>query len=243
MTKKILFMIVSLALAAMVSGCGTTAKFVYPAQGTQLIQFQNGPGYQKKVAVVPFKDMRGDNNQAGTYFLYLIPLMPFGYGVYERPDAARMFNTVSEFEFNPSEDLAKAAALSLRESRLFKDAFFTFGGEKDKAELLFEGEIISTTYHGTMWTYGLSIEGPLLWIFGLPAGTSRNDLAMKMVVTDQSTGKRLWEKTYEKSDKIIQGLYYRYGHDVRAYSYMTQEIMNDVVTSLNQALLENQIKQ
>jgi len=49
--------------------------------------------------------------------------MPFGYSGYERPDAARIFNTIARFDFDPSEDLAKADAYSLRESGLFKDAF------------------------------------------------------------------------------------------------------------------------
>ena len=239
---KSLNLLIGILLAVTLSGCGTTAKFIYPAQGQRLTHFPDGPAYQKKVAVTPFKDMRADDNETSTYFLYLIPLMPFGYVNYERPDAARMFNSIGQFDFTPSEDLAKAAALSLRESNLFKDAFFTFGGDKDRADLVFEGEIISTTYRGTRWTYGLSIEGPLLWTIGLPLGTSRNDLALKLVVKDISTGKPLWEKTYERESKIIQGLYYNLGHDVRGYSYMTQDIMNDAVEDLNRSLQQKGIK-
>jgi len=69
--------------------------------------------------------------------------MPFGWGEYERPDADRMFNWIAEFDFDASEDLAKAAAYSLRKSRLFEDAFFTFGGDKENADYLLEGEMIS----------------------------------------------------------------------------------------------------
>ncbi|MCK5595677.1 hypothetical protein KAI19_05810, partial [bacterium] len=107
MKTKLITILLALSV---LSGCGTTAKFIYPAKGRNLIRFPDGPAYQKKVAVVPFEDMRGDKNQYGTYFLYLIPLMPFGYMEYERPDAARMFNTIAEFDFDMSEDLAKAAA-------------------------------------------------------------------------------------------------------------------------------------
>ena len=239
---KLVRIFTAFIMSIIMPGCGTTAKFIYPAQGSKLIHFTDGPAYQKKVAVTPFKDMRGDSNESSTYFLYLIPLMPFGYGTYERPDGARMFNSISQFDFNPAEDLAKAAALSLRESGLFRDAFFTFGGEKDKADFLLEGEIISTTYEGTLWTYGLSIEGPLLWILGLPLGTSKNDLILKLVVKDIATNNLVWEKTYEKSDKITQWLYSRLGHDIRGYAYMTQDVMNDAIASLNRTLQEKGIK-
>ncbi len=231
-----------LSFAVILSGCGTTAKYIYPAQGQRLINFPDGPAYQKRIAVTPFKDMRGDQNESSTYFLYLIPLMPFGYVNYERPEAARLFNTIGEFDFDAAEDLAKAAALSLRESNLFKDAFFTFGGDKDRADLLFEGEIISTTYRGTIWSYGLSAQAPILWLLGLPSGTSRNDLALKMQVKDIATGKPVWEKTYEKEHKITQWIYYRLGHDVRGYAYMTQDIMNDAVGDLNRTLQQKGIK-
>jgi hypothetical protein len=81
--------------------------------------------------------------QSGTLWLYLIPLMPFGWMECDRPEAARMFLTIVEFDFTPGEDLAKAAAYSLRRSNLFKDAFFTFGGGKDKADYILTGKIIA----------------------------------------------------------------------------------------------------
>lgn len=239
---KQMALIVLVSLTALVTGCGTTAKFVYPADGHNLVRFSAGPTYQRRVAVTPFEDMRGDRNVASTYFLYLIPLMPFGYGEYERPDAARMFNTINEFDFDASEDLAKAAAFSLKKSGLFTDAFFTYGGDKDKADLLLEGEMLSTTYRGTLWTYGLSVYGPLLWFLGLPAGTSNNDLKLWLKVTDLTTGNRVWEKNYEVNHKIVQGLYYRFGHDVKGYSYLMQEIMNDVINDINREFQKQDIK-
>ena len=241
MMRKIIFATLSLLILLLV-GCGTTAKFIYPAKGQNLIRFSDGPAYQKKVAVTPFEDMRGDENQAGTYFLYLIPLMPFGYGAYERPDAARMFNTISEFDFDASEDLAKAAAYSLRKSGLFVDVFFTFGGDKENADLLLEGEMLSTTYKGTLWTYGLSVYGPLLWFIGLPAGTSQNDIALSLKMTDIQTGDLVWEKNFDMSQKIVQGFYYKFGHDVKGYSYLMQEIMNDSIEDMNREFQERGMK-
>lgn len=230
MKRKLIIILLALSV---LSGCGTTAKFIYPAKGRNLIRFSDGPAYQKKIAVVPFEDMRGDKNQYGTYFLYLIPLMPFGYAEYERPDAARMFNTIAEFDFDMSEDLAKAAAYSLRKSGLFVDVFFTFGGDKEKAQLLLEGEVFSTIYNGKIFSYGLSAYGPLLWFFGLPAGTSRNNIVLNLKLTDLTTKEGVWEKNYNLTHKIVQGLYYHYGHDVRGYAYLMQEIMNDAIEDMN----------
>ncbi len=239
MKKFILFIIILMCF----TGCGTTAKFVYPAKGQNLIKFPSGPAYNKKIAVTPFEELRGDKNQSGTYWLYLIPLMPFGWGEYERPDAARMFNTIREFDFDPSEDLAKAAAYSLRKSNLFEDAFFTFGGDKEKADFLFEGEILSTEYRGSIWSYGLSAYGPLLWFLGLPAGRSHNDLTLNLRLKDIETGKLIWEKRYNKTNIVTQGLYYSFGHDVRYYTYLMQEVMNDSIEDMNRQLQRDKVAQ
>lgn len=233
---KIVRILSVLSAVLFLSGCGTTAKFVYPAKGSNLVNFPDGPIYDKKIAVTPFDDSRGDTNSAGTIFLYLIPLMPYGWVEYERPDAARMFLTIAEFDFTPSEDLAKAAAYSFRRSNLFKDAFFTYGGEKDKADYLFHGEIISTKYDGTMFSYGLSIYGPIFHYLGLPSGRSYNVLTLNLKLTDIKSSKILWDKNYDKAYAIMQGLYYSFGDDIKGYPKLMQDIMNDAITDINKTL-------
>lgn len=226
----------------LLTGCGTTAKFIYPADGRKLVQLSEKPIINKKIAVVPFDEMRGDDNQAGTFLLFLIPLWPYGWVEYDRPDGARLFISIQEFDFDPSEDLAKASAYSLRKSGLFKDAFFTFGGEKDKADFLLEGEIHSTGYIGTMWSYGLSAYHFLPKIFGAPMGTSVNKLNLSLKVTDLRTGTKVWEKKYDLEKRIVQGLYYKMGHDVKGYPSLMQEIMNDAIVDLNKHLKRGEIK-
>lgn len=225
------------ALAVLLSGCGTTAKFVYPAKMDKLACVAPAPLTGRTVAVPPFDDCRNAENSIGTLFLYLIPLMPFGWVEYDRPDAARMFVSIDEFEFTPSEDLAKAAALSLRRSHLFKDAYFTFGGEKEKADLILTGEIQSTKYQGNMWTYGLSLYGPLLWFLGAPAGNSENTLTIRMTLKKEDH--IVWEYTFNRSRKLWQWVYYRLGYDVLAYSELMQEAMNEAVADLAARLREN----
>jgi hypothetical protein len=236
MNKYLTHSILLLGIVAVCSGCGTTAKFVYPSDPTKLAHLSEKPRYDKEVAVLPFEELRSDQNSSGTILLYLIPLMPCGWCEYQRPDAARMFMSVNEFQFNPSEDLAKAAATSLRQSGLFKDAYFTYGGEKANADLLFSGQIQSTTYKGVIYSYCLSVEGPLLWLIGLPAGSSEDDLALKFELRDAKTNEKLWEHTYAGDKKIIQGLYYRLGYDVMGYSELMEEMMNEALVDMDKSL-------
>lgn len=236
MNKYLTYPILLLGIAALCTGCGTTAKFVYPADPTKLAHLSEKPRYDKEVAVLPFEELRGDKNSSGTIWLYVIPLMPCGWCEYQRPDAARMFMSISEFDFNPHEDLAKAAVTSLQQSGLFKDAYFTYGGEKANADLLFTGQIQSTTYKGVIYSYCLSVEGPLLWLIGLPAGSSQDDLSLKFELKDAKTNEKLWEHTYSGEKKIIQGLYYRFGYDVMGYSELMENIMNDAVVDMDKSL-------
>jgi len=235
--KKNLLMLLAAVLAAFLSGCGTTAKFVYPARMDDLVQVASAPAHNQTVAVTPFDDFRNQDNTSGTVFLYMIPLMPFGWVEYDRPDAARLFLSINAYDFTPAEDLPKAAAVSLRRSNLFKDAFFTFGGEKDRADLVLRGTIRSTKYLGRVWSYGLSIEGPLLWLLGAPCGNSENTLSLQFELTRK--GKVIWDYTFDRTDSTVQGLYYYYGHDCLGYSRLMQDAMNQAITDLARRLGEN----
>lgn len=231
--KKIILI---LSLVFTLSSCGATAKYVYPSKPKDLVTFSsNNPKYSKKVAVLPFEELRTDDNNS-KYWLYAFPLMPYGYANYQRPDAARLFNTINEFQFNVSEDLAKSAAYSLRKSNLFSDAFFSFGGDKDSADLILEGAIDEVKYKGKMYSYGVSVFSPYLWAVGLPSGSSENIVRLNFTLRDRITKKIIWEKSYYDSDKIIQGLYYNYGKDVKGFSLIVQRIMNRVVLDISREI-------
>ncbi len=236
MNKHLAFPIILIGIVIVCSGCGTTAKFVYPADPAKLARLSETPRYDKQVAVLPFEELRGSKNCSGTFFLYLIPVMPCGWGTYERPDAARMFVSINEFQFDPHEDLAKAAVTSLQKSGLFKDAYFTYGGEKQSADLIFTGQIQSTTYKGAIYSYCLSVEGPLLWLIGLPAGSSTDDLALKFELKDSRTNEKLWEHTFTREKTVIQGLYYNFGYDVLGYSELMEDMMNEAVVDMDKSL-------
>ena len=235
--KKMFMMLIALAMLLSIVGCGSTGKFVYPAQMSSLIQVDSKPVLHKSVAILPFDDYRSDENST-MFAMYLIPLVPFGWAEYERPEAANAFLSILAYEITPSEDLAKATAVSLRHSNLFENTFFTLGGEKEKADYILTGKIKEMKYQGKIFSYGLSYYGPLFWFLGAPAGTSENKLALELTLKDKS-GKIIWDWAMTKEDWIVQWLYYRMGHDCRMFTYMYQNGMNDAIGSLAQKIKEH----
>ncbi|MFA7229880.1 MAG: hypothetical protein WC071_01290 [Victivallaceae bacterium] len=233
--KTFIIMLFALGLLAVMPGCGTTARFVYPADMNTLVKFDDKQRQDKVVAVLPFDDFRSDANEASTFFFYLVPLMPYGWGNYDRPDDEAIFLSIAGFDFNPSEDLAKAAAVSLRRSNLFKDAWFTFGGEKDKADYILTGQVMSTEYKCKVFSYGISLPCPYLWMLGAPAGTSCNRLHVKFALHDKK-GQLIWEHSFDREENIMQWLYYRYGQDVKMYAPLMEQAMNEALQNMKKCL-------
>jgi len=235
MKKSISLIIALFSILFILAGCGTTAKFVYPANIRNLKQVKDSKCTNKTVAVLPFDDMRSDKNDASQIYLALIPLYPYGWSEYNRPESALTFLTIQKFQFNASEDLPKAAALSLRRSKMFKDAWFTFGGDKYRADYVFKGEIISTKYTGVLYSYGTSLACSYIWILGAPVGTSEDSLAIKFSLHDKND-KVLWTYSFNKKEKILQWLYYRSGDDVRMYAKLMEQAMNEAILDMNKKL-------
>jgi hypothetical protein len=122
-----------LSLLIALAGCNTQAKWTYPLDPSVLFRATTQRS-DLTVAVLPFKEARPVTNRSATFLLYLIPLVPYGWVNYERPEAARMFNTIREYQMQLDEDLAKAATRSFEESRLFRRVYFTLGGEIREAD-------------------------------------------------------------------------------------------------------------
>lgn len=229
------FVILVPLLCLLIAGCGTYAKFTYPSDFNKLIQLYEKPKYLINVGVLPLDDKRLNVNNFGGYFMYLIPLMPFGQIQYTRPDSARMFNTIAQFEFNPSEDLAKAIVTSLRRSNLFENVYFTYGGDLGP-DLLVKGSMLSTDWEGKIYSYGLSVFGPALWFLGLPCGSSNNQLKLELFLNRADTKELIWNYSFDKERRIVQGLYYYWGYDVKAYTDLMEEGMNEAIKSLDERL-------
>lgn len=216
--------------------CNTQAQWTYPIDPAGLYGAPSGPS-RLTVAVFPFKEERPVKNRSATMWIYLIPGAPYGWVNYERPEAARTFNTIAEYGFQMDEDLGKAATRSLEESRLFQRVYFTLGGEIEEADLILRGSTRRTRYRGTLITYGLSAYGPLLWLFGFPAGVSKNETELTLSLQDKSN-REVWTGTYKGSKSITQGLYYNFGNDTLNFAVLVQEAMNQAIKDLQPLLPE-----
>lgn len=220
------------------TGCGTTAKFVYPSKMKNLVQLDTEPILHQTVAVLPFDDFRGNENSM-MMALYLIPLMPYGYSTYDRPEAAHGFLSIASFECDVSEDLAKAFATSLRRSNLFNNAYFTFGGEKDNADFNISSEVNEMFYKGRIFSYGLSLYGPCLWLFGAPAGTVQNKIDLTLYLRKSGSQKILWEYNIKNEIWFNEWLYYRMGWDVKSFAEMLEQGYNEAILDLQKQIRSN----
>jgi len=212
------------------------AEFTYPPDSEGLIRISEKPRARPSVAVLPFKDARGKRNSMKTFWICFLPLAPYGFFVHERPDTARLFNTVSEFSFDASHDMAKAVVTSLRESGLFEGVYFSSKGEQGGADLVMYGEVSRTLYRGRTYTYCVSIAATALWLLGLPVGDSTDTLDFSLVLKDPGTGKDIWQCRSRMSKRITQGFYYKWGDDVEGYAELMAEAMNEALEGLDRTM-------
>lgn len=182
------------------TGCSNQRAWIYKAEP----RVSAAPVLNKSVAVAPLTDHR-ENSNTNAWMMYMIPLMPFGWQTFNTPETVQMHMQSGLWIFKPSEDFAKAIAEELHNSSIFKEVFFTH--RESEGEIALRGKILSTKYDGYMFTYGLSVYGPLLWFICLPTSYVSNDLALQLQLVDLKTQDVLWEQSYKKEDSKISIIY------------------------------------
>lgn len=226
-----------LVLLTIFSGCATPAvKWTYPPAGKGLKALHEKPALPLKVAVLPFRERRPNDNTNLTW-IYLVPVVPFGWMDYDRPELASSFMTVSAYTADPTEDFPQALVKSLKEANLFQEVFFTYGSDLEKADLLMAGEVVSTHYNGKYWSWCLSVVGSELGaVFGLPKYTSENKIEINLAIKNVKGERNLWAYTFAKSWSINQGYYYKRGRDMEGYPQLLQEGLTRAILSLNEKI-------
>ena len=226
------------ACAVVLTG-GCTApspSFAYPPAFPPLMRAKDQPLTAKSVAVEKFQDFRGKCNDLDPIYIYLIPLCPFGYFEYDRPENGEWFMSIEKFNFDPATDLARAATVSMEKSNLFGRVIPCGDKEAANADYILKGAVLSTFYRGRAFSYGLSCEGAWLWMLGAPAGTSLNRLGFMLWLVDRHTGKTVWTYGFEQEEYLTQWLYFRYGSDVSMFSRLMAEGMNGAVMEMEKFL-------
>ena len=89
-------------------------------------------------------------------------------------------------------------------------------------------------YDGTAITYGLSVYGSLLWMLGLPAGTSTCDVEAEMALRDPG-GAAVWSGFLRGSDSVTQGLYYSMGRDAIGFATVIEREMQRLLPEIERA--------
>jgi len=138
--------------------------------------------------------------------MYMIPLLPYGWQDMDAPEGATMHVTSGLWLWRPNEDLAKAAAEELQASHIFKEVFFT--NRASDGDLVLSGTIKSTNYSGKLFSYGLSVYGPLLWFVGFPASYAKNAIEVSFTLKDRQSQRLIWQNSYSEEDSKTSWLYY-----------------------------------
>jgi hypothetical protein len=225
--------VVGLAMALAVSvgcvGCASQETWVYRSNS-----YAQTGGSGKKVAVLPFADSRPQQNHDITP-LCMVPFVPYGSQHLDLPENLSMHTASGAWVgYKPTDDFPKALAEDLRKSHLFADAFFN--PRRDTADYVVAGRIISTRYTGRTITYGVSICSPFLWLMGLPAGWTENELTVELALIDGRNGKTLFTKTYTAVPRERYFRLYRAKSDL-SYAEMLAELNRQFCADIQPVLL------
>lgn len=212
--RGVLLLCCMMVMAAFLCGCGVLKRFDYPPRGEQMVSFPGKPLYDVEVAVIPFNDRRANQNNHSTILLYLVPLVPYGWMEYTRPEEYTGFVSIAAYYMLPNVALAKAAAYNLHKSNLFRRAYFSFSEQGIDAEYILHADLNELYYKGRIISYGLSFAAPVLWLLGLPEGTVENRFSVTYYLTRRGSGRRLWVYKYDKVADMLISPYYNYGRDV-----------------------------
>ncbi len=189
----------------LISGCMGTFDYRVPADAA-IAKHQ----YDCTVVVENFKDNRPEIGSNKMFFSW-IPLMPFGWGYYNRPEDGKFYLSIQSFKFYPTVQLAEAAEMSLKYSKLFKNIYFLKQYTEIKPDYIFTGIIESTLYRQKMFTYCLSFFGSLLWLIGAPAGWTENQIEIDFILKSAKDNKTIWTYNAKNSEDEVEWFYYQ-GH-------------------------------
>ena len=231
MKKILILLILSIFATLIFGGCAEQRVWTYRAEPYVRTQ----PLMNKSVAVPPFADNRKNENTNLVGLMY-IPIMPLGWMTLNTPEGGQRHISSGLWLFRPPEDLAKAVPEEINNSGIFKETFFT--NRASEGELVLKGNIISTYYYGSLFSYCLSFYGADLWLIGLPAGNYENNLELSFELVEPSAGKVLWDGTYKKEFSKVFWIYAP-GADFR-YDELLKEIMKEVIPSLKSKLANYQ---
>ena len=236
--KNIILRTLAAGVAVLIiGGCSSPSpSFEYPPAFPPLIKAGPQVTASHSITVEKFQDFRGKSNDITPIYLYLVPLCPFGYFDYERPENGEWYMGIDQYHFDPSSDFSRAAAVSLKYSGLFTQVLTPTDSGAAQSDYILRGAILTTYYRSRTFSYGLSFEGAWMWVIGAPAGTSLNRVGFCLWLVDRKTGRTVWTYGFDRDDYLTIWLYFRYDKEMSMYPKLTAEGMNGAVMELEKFL-------
>ena len=245
MKIKTFAIIAAAAFAAfLTTGCSNTSRFDYSGSYGEMRSFSIPLPGDPTVGVLPAEDERGyrsyndndnDNETGGSFYLGMLPFFPFGWHFMRHPEQSGGFATLSQFDFNPSEDLAEAAALSLKASKLFAKVERVRDPKKCDCTYLWRTKLRNTNYCGYLFTYGITYIGaPFLWVIGFPDGLSSVRLDIDFELVERATGRVVWNYRNDVlGETVVHWIYARVGADADPYARLMKYAMTRSLDDLS----------
>jgi hypothetical protein len=231
--RKIVLLGFLLIPSVFLTACAQQKAWVYKSNSFDFAM----PAARRTAVVLPFQDQR-ENRNSNAYACYMIPLFPFGWMNFDAPEGAQMHATSGLWvNYKPTEDFAKALAEDLSTASIFEDV--GFGYKKGDSDVVFTGKILNTKYKGKILSYGLSVYGPIFWLFGAPAATLSNELSLELSCEDAKSGNVLFSKTYTAPKYKKVAWIYSLPNDFN-YPTMIRAIYKDFVDHVGKTILRNQ---
>ncbi len=216
---------VLLIVSLTITGCLGSRDWDYPPppENTYL-EVTADQKVDGSLVVVPLDDKRGTEVRE-QYWASVIPFVPYASSTYDRPETLASPAPVDKVSFSPSRDFARALAEEIRKTNIFTSVTFV---DKDQplppSDFVLRGRLYSTRWERNISTYGLGPAGTVLWLAGLPLGTTETDVEMfAQIARAGEPDNVLWGFAMEFEAKETDSLYRGLEDSVTNYPRGLQE--------------------
>ena len=152
------------------------------------------------VQILPFKDGRQEGNYSHSFSCFILTLLPLW------PYCTKYYNAdAGQTDFNRFlKTMQNALAKDLRRNEIFADVSTD---QSKRADIYIQTTVNEYSLIKKASNWGLSVITYYVGIYGIPMGWARNNADITYTVTN-STGKVLFEKTYQHHETRVHGYYY-----------------------------------
>jgi hypothetical protein len=216
-------------------GCTHPRAWLYSPQAA----VDQPPRTTKAVLVAPFTDERRAEN-INRVWCYLLPFCPYGLQDLERPERLTPHIHSGAWQFDPAHDIGQAIAEEISRARLFGSVVTEEDLTNPRQGFILRGTIVSTRYEATIVSYGLSVLGSNLWLLGLPMGSKRETLAVRLQLEDQPSRRVYLQQVYRtQADEGWVSLY-ALPEDF-SYDRLLQTLVPTILKDLERALTDTRL--